>query len=555
MLGLHNYPLDRIWNMDETAVHFDMPKSRTITMKGTKDVFIKTCGFEQQRVTVLLTISASLRAPVNFIFSSFICPKVNMIGASSLQQLLAETTEDPRHLRERFPGRSDQIRELSSFISLGLSAPLPPIYLSGLPATGKTSIVKAVFESWNWTTPNPYAYIDCAQSFTSRLLFEDVLSQLSGVSPCFENGYTSVQRCDNLSDFAARIHELCGRREGEMVEADAMEEDDEEKVKENSKSRFLIFDNAERLRDMTPTTIIPALLRLGELSQSNVNVLFISRIIWDKFRERSISIEPYFMHFPDYEKNDVGCILALDCPPEEDPQFFLEFVDLVYTVFHKPCRDLNELRHIVLLLYPKYVAPINAGKVTKNEKTKLFNNIQYYFKETLEKLYMRKISTLEWQKDSEKKRDVASAANNLEVDLPYNTAYLLFAAFLASYNPPRFDVRFFSRQSEGRKRRRAGTGSSTKLRQQLLGPKAFPVDRMLAIFFSIMADVDGTEVQSFVDLQMQITALVSQRLLVRMTNPEKLESMKLKCNVNFDFISALGRKMKFDISKYLFEFT
>jgi origin recognition complex subunit 5 len=43
-----------------------------------------------------------------------------------------------------------------------------------------------------------------------------------------------------------------------------------------------------------------------------------------------------------------------------------------------------------------------------------------------------------------------------------------------------------------------------KLRQQLLGPKAFPVDRMLAIFFSIVADVDGTEVQSFVDLQMQV---------------------------------------------------
>ncbi len=47
---------------------------------------------------------------------------------------------------------------------------------------------------------------------------------------------------------------------------------------------------------------------------------------------------------------------------DEDRQFFMEFVELVHAVFQKPCRDLNEFRHIVLLLYPKYLAPVLAGK-------------------------------------------------------------------------------------------------------------------------------------------------------------------------------------------------
>ena len=52
-------------------------------------------------------------------------------------------------------------------------------------------------------------------------------------------------------------------------------------------------------------------------------------------------------------------ILALDKPADEDDVgFYLSFVDLLYSVFHGPCRDLNELRHVAALLFPKYREPV-----------------------------------------------------------------------------------------------------------------------------------------------------------------------------------------------------
>jgi len=59
-------------------------------------------------------------------------------------------------------------------------------------------------------------------------------------------------------------------------------------------------------------------------------------------------------------------ILARDMPPDEpDRQFFLSFVDLLYSVFHGPCRDMNELRHAAVLLFPKYREPVLQGQGTR----------------------------------------------------------------------------------------------------------------------------------------------------------------------------------------------
>ena len=72
---------------------------------------------------------------------------------------------------------------------------------------------------------------------------------------------------------------------------------------------------------------------------------------------------------------------------------------------------------------------------------------------------------------------------------------LLIASYLASYNPPKFDIRYFSRTSDERKKKKGGATRKGRvdktggmIRQQLLGPKVFPVERMLAIFYSIIGD-------------------------------------------------------------------
>jgi hypothetical protein len=40
----------------------------------------------------------------------------------------------------------------------------------------------------------------------------------------------------------------------------------------------------------------------------------------------------------------------------------MRFIDLVYDVFQRNCKDLNEIRHLVALLFPLYVKPVKEGK-------------------------------------------------------------------------------------------------------------------------------------------------------------------------------------------------
>ena len=53
-----DYPLERIANMDETPMCFDMPQNTTIDTKGAKTILIKTTGHEKTHFTVVLACCA-----------------------------------------------------------------------------------------------------------------------------------------------------------------------------------------------------------------------------------------------------------------------------------------------------------------------------------------------------------------------------------------------------------------------------------------------------------------------------------------------------------------
>ncbi|KAJ3338803.1 Origin recognition complex subunit 5 [Gonapodya sp. JEL0774] len=88
-------------------------------------------------------------------------------------------------------------------------------------------------------------------------------------------------------------------------------------------------------------------------------------------------------------------------------------------------------------------------------------------------------------------------------------SFLILASFLASYNPQKHDRKLFSKEGEGRKGKKGKRGlqikeTRGKLRQQLLGPKAFPLERMTAIFFSILDD----SIEDTVDINTQVGLLI-----------------------------------------------
>ncbi|KAJ1928243.1 hypothetical protein IWQ60_002223 [Tieghemiomyces parasiticus] len=274
---------------------------------------------------------------------------------------------------------------------------------------------------------------------------------------------------------------------------------------------------------------------------------------------------------------DTLAILSLECPADEPQDFFLSFTGVVYDVFSRNCKDINELRHLVALLFPKFREPVLDGRARRTEIPKLFRLCQGYFAAATDKLYLREISSTEWFRhintgaaeggsDSDSEDHVVSTdpgqlklVGRLDFELPYYAKFLLIASFLASYNPARLDVRYFAKGRENTSNTKRGkqavqkqmmTQTGGKQRQQLLGPKAFPLERMLAIFYSILDD----PIENSIEIQSQIASLVTLRLLVRTSNTSQLDGVKVKCNVSYDLIRRVGRSIHFEIDRYLFDF-
>ncbi|KAF9975244.1 Origin recognition complex subunit 5 [Actinomortierella ambigua] len=396
-------------------------------------------------------------------------------------------------------------------------------------------------------------------------------------------------KCENVNEFVEWIRRICDSTDPADVDDD--EEQGQEEMKKGSKAtnetRYLVLDRADRLRETAPS-LLPVLMRLQQLTGRNVCVIMISTIVWEKFRSGTGGFEPMVIHFPQYSKQDTLAILERDMPLGEDQELYGRFVDLVYEVFQRNCKDLNEIRHLVALLYPLYVKPVHDGKIQKHESLKLHRHIQAYFVEAMDKLYLREISSTEWSDralsftpgtnsgstpttgsshaahmSASERAMLAAVDVQGHFNLPYYTKFLLFAAFLASYNPPRLDMRYFAKVSNqgGKMSRRAKKGNAkkygddslgTKLRQQLIGPKTFPIERMLAIFYSILGE--ELAVEENVHVQTQMASLVSLRLLQRVTPMDKLDSIKCKCNVSYEMIKALAKTVSFEIDKYLFDF-
>jgi len=72
-----------------------------------------------------------------------------------------------------------------------------------------------------------------------------------------------------------------------------------------------------------------------------------------------------------------------------------------------------------------------SSLANKNEKAKLFRNAESYFKEALEKLYLRDISSTEWQKRSISEFKTMSISGNEDA---------FFCLRFASFNIKRYGI-------------------------------------------------------------------------------------------------------------------
>ena len=70
------FVIGQLGNMDEAPLTFDVPSHKTVDVKGTKTIMIKTCGNEKTRYTVVLACCADgTKLPCLLIFKRKVLPK------------------------------------------------------------------------------------------------------------------------------------------------------------------------------------------------------------------------------------------------------------------------------------------------------------------------------------------------------------------------------------------------------------------------------------------------------------------------------------------------
>lgn len=437
-------------------------------------------------------------------------------------------------LFKSFPGRETQITKLCNYVG-HKTEPFPDsIYIYGGSSTGKTSVIKAILESFQIN----HAFINLIECYTPKILFESILNQLSGftIDPTKGQPFT---KCDNMMDFIACL-QRCSR--------DAC-----------LNGSIVVLDKSEQLRQMD-YNLLPGFLRLRELSGIEITVILVSEIVFEKYYARGNVVQPLKVYFPQYTKDELLNILMLDyistkasiCKNfkqtfEFDEMFFKSYINLFLSVFHRACRDLQELRHMASVNFAEYCYPIINRELKVTDSLALWRRIAPILKSSLEVLYLRV------QVDSERK---TSSKKNLaqSLELPFYAKYLLIAAYLASYNPTKEDKKLFMKY-QGKKTKslrevKAKSKVSEKLNTQL-GPKAFSLDRLLAIFYAILEDKVGFNN----NLLVQVSSLVELQLLTALSDNFALDGQKYKCVVSFDFIQTISRMVGFNIRKYLCDFS
>ncbi|XP_032361420.1 origin recognition complex subunit 5 [Etheostoma spectabile] len=429
-----------------------------------------------------------------------------------------------RRVAEQLPCREVQTGMLLSLMGQPHQYSYPSIFIYGHRASGKSHVMHVLLKELEL----PHATVSCVECVSVALLFEQVLLAFFGCAAT-----SLLPRSASLSDFVRVYRQQCSQAPAKQT-------------------RYIVMEKAELLRD-TDANLLPALLRLQELVEDNITIILLSEIVWDKFRPNTGCFEPLLLHFPDYSKGELQKILSQDRHPSYSDEFYSSYINILLGVFYSVCRDLRELRHLAALNFSKFCEPLEEGKVKETDTHKLWRNIEPHLKKAMQTVYLREVSSVQWEQMQQMEEKENGALRGLSahthVELPYYSKFLLIAAYLASYNPARTDKRFFLKH-HGKIRKTNFLKKNEKTSNHLLGPKPFPLDRLLAIFYSVV----DSRVAPTASIFSQISSLVTLQLLTQVSHDDQLDAPKYKCAVSMDFICAISRTVNFEIVKYLYDF-
>ncbi|KAI8960865.1 origin recognition complex subunit 5 C-terminus-domain-containing protein [Daldinia sp. FL1419] len=465
-------------------------------------------------------------------------------------------------LIESFPCRDAQIRALATLL-YPRAAPCRNLIIHGTESTGKSAVTARLLEALS-SGDAPllnYAVVKSVECVTARHLYERIVGQVAN-SLQWE-GRGTIGRCETVAALTVELTK--------MLKYDQPQD---------RESRFvLVFDGIDRQRE-APPALLPALARLSEIIPNLTTIFILTAPSPSLLR---VSSAPQ-LYFPPYTKPEYITILSRppyvpsslpNTTPQETADLWARFTAAVHDALAKPAsRSLPGLARACAALWPRFTAPVAAGTHRAREFTKLLVAARAYFQDeaVLEPgITLAKGPTTTITKPGDKEPR-SSSSKDLAALLPPTARLLLIAAYLASHNAPRHDQTIFSTWHSGRRRRGGGgiahritkKAKHRKIARKLLGPSAFVLERMVAIYAATrrewVNDGDDGDNQPTVDgdVGMAIATLASLRLLVRVggaggAGDTMDRGGKWRVGVGWEVVRGVGRSMGVEVEEWLVE--
>ena len=299
---------------------------------------------------------------------------------------------------------------------------------------------------------------------------------------------------------------------------------------------------------------------------------------------------------------------------------FKSFLKQIYSLYHDVVNDLRQFRYLAQRLFPIYLSPAmldasDPAFLPVADVSRLQMRMENAYRHMRTRIFQNDVTEAELrgfiQTPAKKTTAAAAAANGSSVlmvvptpgvqyigngvqddtpndfgvndseriitppqaprsgglakqhtELPALTKWLLVAAYLSSHNPKDTDIKYFTTTGVGRNKRRRsnntvrGRSGGSNRSAKLDGPKMFEMERLFAVFHSLLALVDedgGVEkatTAATAELGAQLSSLVRLNLLTRI-GKGSLDAMKLKCNVSKEVISEISKELSFPMDRYL----
>lgn len=418
-------------------------------------------------------------------------------------------------LQTKIKCRTREITTLYSLLAYPSSTP-QSIFILGHTGTGKSLVVRSVLEHLCYN----FCFIDCIENPTTKNLLERIVHDLSRT----KTEKPDKPKCQNVFELVSHLRQIDVYTKRRMA---------------------IVLKHCHRLRDFEDT-LLPSLSSLRELSGTDICTIFISDVVWEKFRTRNDQLEPVKVTFPQYSQENIAQILMLleKDNPEFNSSLYEFYLSLFLPVYYRFCRDLRELQYMAQLNFEKFLEPIRTGQCDKSDHRFLWRHIGPIFKSNLEVIYLR-IPADELATRQRLVKDMNSTVKLVDsFELPTFSKYMLIAAFLASYVPPKLDKQLFRTQAGKKKRKKKNTTKKQDL--MTASPQAFGLYRMLSIFCAIWNDdVDVNAI-----LLSQISTLCRLGLITPV-GLNKLDEPKYKCCIDFEFVQTIAGIVKFELYHYL----